>query len=564
MTAGHVWTSLAEMGKVEARSRSSAVKPGFAGNNEQHRELSNMPAPSRLSRRHALASAAALAATCVARTPAAQAASSVLRVRPTLDLTALDPLAALSTTSREAAFMVFDWLYALDASLIARPQMAAGHELSADGLTWQITLRDGLFFHDGEKVLAQDATASIARWMQRDTMGRALKARLAEMRVVDDRRFELRLKRPFALLPDCLASPALFVVPARVAGQYDAFTPIKEFVGSGPFIFLKNEWVSGSFAAFRRNDHYVPRDEPPTMLAGGKKVWVDRVEFHTIPDPSTAASALRSGEIDIMFAPPTDLVDMLSRSPGVTVEHLDRTGAIWDLTLNSRVPPLDNPKLRHALLIGISQTDCLVALGETATRDASRVTLFPPGTPLANRAGMEGLTAAGDLDLARRLVRESGYDGTRLPLLVATDQNETTILGNVVHQTMKDMGLNVDYQATEFGSIMQRRGNAERPGIWSAYPSYVDAIAASAPGTNYALTGYGTPADPRMAQYIEDWFDAPDLMGQRAAAERIQSRFLEGPTYMPLCQTFRPIAHRTNVTNIVPGYSLRCWGLRIA
>jgi peptide/nickel transport system substrate-binding protein len=129
---------------------------------------------------------------------------------------------------------------------------------------------------------------------------------------------------------------------------------------------------------------------------------------------------------------------------------------------------------------------------------------------------------------------------------------------------MRDIGLNVDYQATEFGSIMQRRNNADKPGVWSAYPSSVNAIAASIPGTNYALNGYGISPDPRMTRYIEDWFDAPDLMGQRTAAEQIQTRFLEAPSYIPLCQRFNAIAHRTNVTDIVPGYNLRCWGLRKA
>ncbi len=225
-----------------------------------------MQATHRLSRRHAIASAAALAATGLAKPAVAQTASRVLRVRPTFDLTAIDPLAALSTPGVEAAFMVFDCLYSLDASLVPRPQMAAGHDLSADGLTWRITLRDGLFFHDGERVRARDATASIDRWMQRDAMGRALKARMAELRTVDDRSFEIQLKRPFALVLECLASLALFVLPARIAEKYNAFTPIEEFVGSGPFVFLNDEWMTGSLAAFRRNARYIPRDEPPSNV----------------------------------------------------------------------------------------------------------------------------------------------------------------------------------------------------------------------------------------------------------------------------------------------------------
>ena len=72
--------------------------------------------------------------------------------------------------------MVYNTLYGLDDTGQARPQMCAGHDVSADGLTWTFTLRDGLTFHDGERVLAKDCAMSVRRWGSRNSFGQPLLA----------------------------------------------------------------------------------------------------------------------------------------------------------------------------------------------------------------------------------------------------------------------------------------------------------------------------------------------------------------------------------------------------
>jgi len=160
-----------------------------------------------LGRRSVLAGAVAVASG-LARPAISQGSIRTLRVRPVNDLASLDPVWGSSQSSLEAAYMAYDAPYGLDASLTPQPQMVDGHDLSDDGLTWRFTLRDGLAFHDGETVRAQDAITSIARWAQRDTVGVVLKAHLDEMRALDDRRFEIRLKEPF---PACCS--AWLVIP---------------------------------------------------------------------------------------------------------------------------------------------------------------------------------------------------------------------------------------------------------------------------------------------------------------------------------------------------------------
>ena len=117
-----------------------------------------------------------------ARASPAAPRSRLLRYVPYSNLIVMDPVWSISIIGLEHAFMTCDQLYGLDETYTPQPQMAAGHELSDDKRRWRITLRDGLVFHDGEKVRAADCVASIARWAKRDPFGQRMAALLDEMR----------------------------------------------------------------------------------------------------------------------------------------------------------------------------------------------------------------------------------------------------------------------------------------------------------------------------------------------------------------------------------------------
>jgi peptide/nickel transport system substrate-binding protein len=247
-------------------------------------------------KRRTLLTAAAAAAVLPA--PAiGQGNARVLRCAPEANLASIDPVWTTATVAINYGFMVYDTLYGSDLDLVPRPQMAEGHTLSDDRLVYTFKLREGLLFHDGEPVRSRDCIASIDRWSKRSSWGQALGARIEEMREVDDRSFTMRLKKPFALTLNALGQGYSFIMPERVA-QTDPFRQITETVGSGPFIFKRDEWVSGARAVWVKNEKYVPRSEAPNMWSGAKRVFVDRVEHIVMPDGATAAAALQSGEVD--------------------------------------------------------------------------------------------------------------------------------------------------------------------------------------------------------------------------------------------------------------------------
>jgi peptide/nickel transport system substrate-binding protein len=382
------------------------------------------------------------------------------------------------------------------------------------------------------------------------------------MRARDDREFEIRLQRPFPRMLAALADPGLFVAPERVAAHTDPAAAVKDHTGSGPFVFLPDEWVPGSHAAFRRNDHYQPRAEPPSRYAGGKVAHVDRVEWSTIPDDATAVAALLNDEIDWIFTVPPDWMPMLRKKPAVAVERINRLGSTAALVFNTLIPPLDDAALRRALLLAVNQDDCMRAVvGDEPTLMRTGVGVFAPDTPLASDVGTEVLTAPRDLEHARKLVRESGYNGERIAMMVATDIASFLAFGNVVFHAMKDVGLNMEYQAVDWGTVVSRRANIETGG-WHCYTS-INPGWRSTPGTHYLLFSHYY-RDARMNELRDDWVDAPDLAAEKRVAEDVQRRFFENPPMLPLGQYYTASAYRAAVSDILPASFGVFWGLRKA
>ena len=242
----------------------------------------------------ALAGATALAAPRIVQAEGAK----TITFTPHADLASLDPVWTTADITRNFSLAVYDTLYGYDADFNVQPQMVEGHVISNDGKQWDLTLRDGLAFHDGTPVLGRDCVATIQRFARRDPFGGALMARTDELSAPSDKVIRFRLKKPFSLLPNALGQIYCAIMPERLA-KTDAMQQVTEAVGSGPFKFVSSERIPGQRVVYEKNDKYAPRkDGKPSFNAGPKIVYIDRVVWNFIPDPATASAALTQGEID--------------------------------------------------------------------------------------------------------------------------------------------------------------------------------------------------------------------------------------------------------------------------
>ncbi len=486
----------------------------------------------------------AASAVCLGMLATPVAAQSTLRVVAHSDLKVLDPIWTTAFISRNHGYMVYDVLFATDANGQIKPQMAEKVDISADKMSYTITLRDGLEWHDGKPVTAEDCIASIKRWGARDSLGQQMMAAVGDIKAVNDKTFTITLKSPFGLVLDALGKPSStvpFMMPKRVADT-DPNKQIDNYIGSGPFIFKQDEWKPGEKVVYVKNPKYKPRAEPASMLAGGKVAKVDRVEWLAISDPSTAVNALISGEIDLIEAPPPDLFPVLKSDKNVALYSWNPLGSQIIMRFNHLHPPFDNVKARQAAMYAIAQEDFLRA--QVGDPEIYRVCNAPMNCGLRYEKSYGDLLIKPNLEKARALLKESGYDGTPIVMLHQTDLQSSNQLPPVGKQLLERAGFKVDLQAMDWQSVVSRRARKEAPdkGGWNVFYTTTVTVGTDNPASNSFTSGgcdkagFGWPCDPEMEKLRSAYARETDPEKQRTLAIAVSDRVMEQGTFVTLGQ----------------------------
>ncbi|MFL5284505.1 MAG: ABC transporter substrate-binding protein [Rhodopila sp.] len=516
-----------------------------------------------MKRRTVLQSAAAVTAALATPRIARADGPKTVTFAPHADLASIDPVWTTADITRNYSLAVFDTLYAYDAQFQVQPQMVAGHRTEDDGKTWDLTLRDGLAFHDGQKVLARDCIASIRRFGKRDPFGQALMTRVADITAPSDTVIRFRLDKPFPLLPNALAQVYCAIMPERLAAT-DATKQIPEAVGSGPFKFVADERIPGSRVVFSKNATYVPRSGgTPSFNAGPKVVHIDRVVWNFIPDASTASAALEQGEIDWWENPSLDLVPQIKTYRNVAMTVKDRTGEMGCLRFNHLFPPFDNAAIRRIVVAAIDQKEVMEGVaGAEPSLYKTDIGLFVPGTPMASTVGVEVTRGPKDYAKLKQDLAAAGYNGAKIVVLAATTIPTIWAEAQVASDMLTKIGFNVDLQSMEWGSVVQRRASMEPldKGGWNIFYTWLGGFGNISPAPNIALRGngkaawFGWPANPKIEDLLSAWFDAPDQTAQKKLCEQMQVAFWQDPTYAPLGMYDQPTAFQKYMKDIPDGF----------
>jgi peptide/nickel transport system substrate-binding protein len=493
--------------------------------------------------------------------PAEPKLGGTLKVITQNDLKVLDPFWRTAYISRNHGYMIYDVLFALDPNLNVQPQMVDTWEISPDRLQYTFTLRDGLQWHDERPVTSADVIASLKRWGQRDGQGKLLMQATESLEVINDKSFRLALKEPFGLVLEALAKPSSnvpFIMPARVAAT-PAHEQVRETIGSGPFRFVKEEWQPGHRVVYVRNPTYVPRSEPPSFAAGGKHVYVDRVEWLYIPAPATASAALEAGEVDYWESVPLDFVARLEKNPALQLAVVDPHGSQGQIRPNHLHPPFNHKKARQALLRMVDQETYLrAAIGEPRFWRPCGA-FFMCGGPWETDVAADPVMRQ-DLQQAKKLMQESGYDGRPVVLLNNTDNPVNHTMALVTQQLLTKIGVKVDLQSMDWGTLVSRRAEKKPPaeGGWNMFLTswifsdlYTPAVNQAAEGT-CDRAWFGWYCSETMEQLRSDWARTDDPTKRKLLVEEIQRLAYDEVPYVPLGQWTQRPSYRSHVKDVLP------------
>lgn len=515
----------------------------------------------------------AIVATCCLMTFAGShaQADTTLKVVMGADLKILDPIWATNYLTRNYGYMVYDTLFAQDASGALKPQMLEGFTESTDKTHYSFTLREGLLWHDGKPVTAEDCVASIKRWGAKDPVGQKVMSFVDAIKVEGGKSFSIKLKEPTGLLLRALGKSAptvAFMMPKRVA-ETSPNTQISEFIGSGPFVFKKDEWRPGDKAVFVKFDKYKPRAESASGLAGGKVVKVDRVEWLAISDSQQAVTALESGEIDYISQPPHDLLPLLKKNKDVKLIDTTPLGNYFVFKPNWLAKPFDNEKVRRALWYTFNQRDFLSAsIGNPQYYKVCKP-LFPCDTALTSDKGLGDGFMESNFAKARDLLKEGGYDGTPIVILQSTDLPNMTNLAPVAKSLMEKAGFKVSIETMDWQTLIARRTKKDAPsaGGWHGFFTSWASADVQDPVSQIFLAAtcdkalYGWPCDTQMEKLRDQFSRETDPAKQKSIAEDIQVRNVQINAMMNVGQWYQPTAVRSNVHGVVAAAVPVFWGV---
>jgi peptide/nickel transport system substrate-binding protein len=255
-------------------------------------------------------------------------------------------------------------------------------------------------------------------------------------------------------------------------------------------------------------------------------------------------------------------VKRLAANRDLKTETLDKLGFQTIGRMNFLYPPFDNVKVRRAAFLALNQTDVLDALVGNAEYYQVCGAVFGCDTPLATDAGSESLVKGNGMAEAKKLLAESGYDGTPVVIMAPGDALVFKAQPIVAAQLLREAGFKVDLQATDWQTVVSRRASKKPPkeGGWNMlFTNFVIAdvvdpvvnILLNAKGVNGAW--FGWPEDSRMEAMRDAFVRSPSREAQKKIAADIQREAYDQVIYVPLGQWRGVGAWRKSLSGVLDG-----------
>jgi peptide/nickel transport system substrate-binding protein len=428
--------------------------------------------------------------------PSAGTRGGTLRVATIGEPPTLDQHQTTAGITAEISYCMVETLFTYDPQYQPIPMLAESHTVSEDKLIHTLTLRQGVPFHNGETMTADDVIASINRWGQISGVGKRIFEATKEVAKVDDSTIEIRLTRPYGTIPVALAhnTQACVIYPKSLLDR-STLEPLTEFIGTGPYKLA--EWKPDAYIRFERFEEYAALPGTPNGYGGHKYAYPDIIEFIPVPDDAARVAGLQAGDYHLpaSLTIGNDQYEVLRDAPGLVAEILQPTD--WDVFfLNWQSPMMSNLAMREAFVSALDHEPIL--LNARGGPDFIRLDpgLMMKQTSWYSTAGQE-LYNRKNPDLAKQKLQEAGYDGA--PVRFMTTQEYPFMYNGaiVAKQQLENAGFTIDLQVIDWATVVERRAKPEE---WDAF-----------------TTSHGFVPDPSQISYVGQMNQYPGWWSSEAS-----------------------------------------------
>lgn len=457
----------------------------------------------------------------------------------------LDPHMTTAVATSDMMKGVYETLIAVDSNYEFQPMLADSYDLSDDGKVITFKLREGVKFHNGEEMLAEDVIASMERWAEKSSRG-IEQFGDAVFEADGDYTVIITLPQPLSTTLSALTGtvgsyPA--IMPKEVIDSATE-TGVTEYIGTGPFQF--NEWKADSYLHLTKFDDYQSRTEEADGLAGKKEALVDDVYFHFVSDSSTRIAGIMSGEYDMIHNVPYDSAPQLDQADNVETHVVP--GGTLVLLMNKKAGLFTDVKAREAVETALSMEEVLQSGFSNEEYYTLNHNLVMPH--------LEGLFYSdvrkdrynlNDPEKAKQILADAGYEGEEITIITTRDYEEQYNASVVVQERLEQIGLKVNLEVYDWPTLLEKREDENN------YDINIMGLGPQPEPTSYLFLTKGPQSgwldSEEFDQLVDDFRHQPSLADTKDAYAAIQQWNADNIPFIKLGDYNRLVATGSNVKN---------------
>lgn len=470
----------------------------------------------------------------------------------------LDPLVTTVTATRDVARHIFESLVVFNYDYEVKPMLAESWEESSDGKMYTFHLREGIKFHNGKEMTADDVVASMNRWKDKSVYAQAFFVG-AEFRKEDDYTVSLELENPSVFILPLMASMDQFpvIMPEEVVNAATE-TGVEEYIGTGPFKF--EEWKQDQYILLERYAGYQPVDYPSDGLSGKKEALVEKLYFDIVTDSSTRLTGLQSGEYDVASMIDLDMLEELKRHPDLEPYHSfsEPVGLIF----NKFEGLMTDMTLRQAINAALDQD--AIGIAANVNKESYRL-----DSGYMQKEQVEWYSDAGselynqkDEEKAKELLERSNYNGETIRLLTTRDYPYIYNSAVVIQSQLTEVGMNVELEVYDWATVVSRRAD---PSNWEMLVTGLPVTPSPVEGLVFTGKWIDGPNDEKIEELLNGIRTATDIDEAKKLWDELQGYSWEFLPFVKLHDRSALMGARANVEGLTnpfgPGPIL--WNTRV-